>query len=60
LALHQQAADELGCDQLGEAGVKGWGEVLGINGRLARKLAANRRRCGGRSQGVERELSGAE
>jgi len=26
LALHQQAADELGCDQLGEAGVVGWGE----------------------------------
>jgi len=29
LRLHQQAADELGGDQLGGAGEKGWGEVLG-------------------------------
>jgi len=29
LALHQQAADELGGDQLGGAGEEGLGEVLG-------------------------------
>jgi len=29
LALHQQAADELGCNLLGGAGEEGWGEVLG-------------------------------
>jgi len=29
LALHQQAADELGCDDLGWAGIEGWMEVLG-------------------------------
>jgi len=32
LALHQQAADELGGDQLGGAGEEGWGEVLGRRG----------------------------
>jgi len=31
------------------------GAELGINGRLARKLAANRRRCG---SGVRREVAG--
>jgi len=31
------------------------GAELGINGRLARKLAANRRRCG---SGVRREIAG--
>jgi len=29
LALHQQAADELGGDQLGGVVEEGWGEVLG-------------------------------
>ena len=29
LALHQQAADEVGCDLLGGAGEEGLGEVLG-------------------------------
>jgi len=29
LAFHQQAADELGGDQLGGAGEEGLGEVLG-------------------------------
>jgi len=52
---HQQAADELRGDDLGRAGEEGLGEVLGINGRLARKLAANRRRCG---SGVRREVAG--
>jgi len=28
LALHQQAADELGCNLLGGAGEEGWGEGL--------------------------------
>jgi len=32
------------------------GAELGINGRLARKLAANRRRCG---SGVQREIAGS-
>jgi len=32
------------------------GAELGINGRLARKLVANRRRCG---SGVQREISGS-
>jgi len=32
LALHQQAADELGGDDLGGAGVEGWGKVLGGRG----------------------------
>jgi len=32
LALHQQAADELGRNLLGGAGEKGWGEVLGEGG----------------------------
>ena len=29
LPFHQQAADELGGDDLGGAGEEGWGEVLG-------------------------------
>jgi len=32
LAFHQQAADELGGDQLGGAGEEGLGEVLGERG----------------------------
>jgi len=32
LAFHQQAADELGCDDLGGAGEEGWMEVLGERG----------------------------
>ena len=32
LAFHQQAADELGSDQLSRAGEKGAGEVLGKRG----------------------------
>jgi len=32
LAFHQQAADELGGDQLGGAGEEGWGEGLGERG----------------------------
>jgi len=32
LAFHQQAADELGGDELGGAGEEGWGEVLGGRG----------------------------
>jgi len=32
LAFHQQAADELGGDQLGGAGEEGWGEMLGGRG----------------------------
>jgi len=32
LAFHQQAADELGGDDLGGAGEEGWGEVLGGRG----------------------------
>jgi len=33
LPFHQQAADELGCDQLGEAGIEGWGEGLKVLSR---------------------------
>jgi len=29
LAFHQQAADELGCNNLSGAGEEGWGGVLG-------------------------------
>jgi len=29
LAFHQQAADQLGGNELGGAGEEGWGEVLG-------------------------------
>jgi len=32
LALHQQAADELGGDDLGGAGEEGWGEGLKVLG----------------------------
>ena len=32
MALHQQAADEVGSIPLGGAGVEGWGEVLGGRG----------------------------
>jgi len=32
LAFHQQAADQVGGDQLGRAGEEGWGEVLGGRG----------------------------
>jgi len=32
LALHQQAADQLGGNELGGAGEEGWGEVLGERG----------------------------
>jgi len=32
LEFHQQAADQVGSDDLGGAGVEGWGEVLGGRG----------------------------
>ena len=32
LSLHQQAADEVGCDDFGGAGEEGLGEVLGERG----------------------------
>ena len=32
LALHQQAADEVGCDDFGRASEEGLGEVLGLLG----------------------------
>jgi len=40
LALHQQAADELGGDQLGGAGEEGLGEVLGVGGGYGSGLRA--------------------
>jgi hypothetical protein len=51
LALHQQAADELGGNQLGGAGEEGLGEVLGglggygsgMGGEMARDLMAMKR-----------------
>ena len=39
LALHQQAADELGGNQLGGAGEEGLGEVLGGRGGYGSGLA---------------------
>jgi len=38
LALHQEAADELGGDDLNAAGEKGWGEVLGERGGYGKAL----------------------
>jgi len=38
LAFHQQAADELGGDDLGGAGEEGWGEPLGSRGGGERRF----------------------
>jgi len=45
LALHQQAADELGCNLLGGAGEEGWGEVLGGLGGYGCKFGGGSITC---------------
>jgi len=44
MPFHQQAADELGGNLLGEAGEEGWGQVTGGSGGYGSGLGGNKLR----------------